>query len=243
VEHEKQGHYAACVKLLETCVPGNLNVFQPATLVANKPLLVETIFQLLVGYIGLCLKNNDSSAASRLCMQTLEAMQTALRDLHPAHKAVLESYLYDTALSVAYYSPSDVQLAAKAEMFFQQASQRYLKLKHYNRFSKCCIRYASVLFTQNHHHEAEYFLQQALNKLTNIPVCSLLVVCYHNLCIETAIQERIPDAGSHMRTYISLLRQMTKLSNSWVQKADNTQWLVLKMQELWPAYQASKSVA
>lgn len=140
VEHEKQGHYAACVKLLETCVPGNLNVFQPATLVPNKPLLVETIFQLLVGYIGLCLKNNDSSAASRLCMQTLEAMQTALRDLHPAHKAVLESYLYDTALSVAYYSPSDVQLAAKAEMFFQQASQRYLKLKHYNRFSKCCIR-------------------------------------------------------------------------------------------------------
>jgi len=71
----------------------------------------------------------------------------------------------------------------------------------------------------------------------------LLVVCYHNLCIETAVQERIPDAGSHMRTYISLLRQMTKLSNSWVQKADNTQWLVLKMQELWPAYQASKSVA
>jgi hypothetical protein len=46
-----------------------------------------------------------------------------------------------------------------------------------------------------------------------------------------------------MRTYISLLRQMSKLSNAWVQKADNTQWLVLKMQELWPAYQASKSVA
>mmetsp|Transcript_26996 Transcript_26996/g.67999 ORF Transcript_26996/g.67999 Transcript_26996/m.67999 type:complete len:2543 (+) Transcript_26996:172-7800(+) len=238
IEHEKQCHYAACIKLLETCVPGNLNVFQPTQLVANRPLLIETIFQLLVGYIGLCLKNSDSSAAARLCLQTLEAMQTALRDLHPAHRAVLEAYLYDTALSVAYYSPNDVQLASKAESFFQQASQRYLKLKHVNRFAKCCIRYGSVLFLQNHHHEAEYFLQQALNKLTNSGVSSLLVVCYHNLAVETAVQDRLPDAGSHMRTYISLLRQMSKLSNSWIQKADNTQWLLLKLTDLWPAHQA-----
>ncbi|CAD7972891.1 unnamed protein product [Amoebophrya sp. A120] len=238
IEHEKQCHYAACIKLLETCVPGNLNVFQPSQLVANRPLLIETIFQLLVGYIGLCLKNSDSAAAARLCLQTLEAMQTALRDLHPAHRAVLEAYLYDTALSVAYYSPQDVQLASKAESFFQQASQRYLKLKHVNRFAKCCLRYGSVLFLQNHHHEAEYFLQQALNKLTNSGVSSLLVVCYHNLAVETAVQDRLPDAGSHMRTYISLLRQMSKLSNQWIQKADNTQWLLLKLTDLWPAHQA-----
>lgn len=197
--------------------------------------------KLLVGYIGLCLKNTDSGAASRLCLQTLEAMQNALRDLHPAHRAVLEAYLYDTALSVAYYSPQDAQLAAKAESFFQQASQRYLKLRHVNRFAKCCIRYAAVLFTQNHHHEAEYFLQQSLNKLTNSAVSSLLVVNYHNLCVETAIQDRLPDAGSHMRTYISLLRQLSKLSNAWIQKADNTQWLVLKLQDLWPAHVASQN--
>eukprot|EP00392_Amoebophrya_sp_AT5.2_P014854 g15022.t1 len=202
-------------------------------LVANRPLLIETIFQLLVGYIGLCLKNSDSSAAARLCLQTLEAMQTALRDLHPAHRAVLEAYLYDTALSVAYYSPNDVQLASKAESFFQQASQRYLKLKHVNRFAKCCIRYGSVLFLQNHHHEAEYFYGE-----TRCGVSSLLVVCYHNLAVETAVQDRLPDAGSHMRTYISLLRQMSKLSNSWIQKADNTQWLLLKLTDLWPAHQA-----
>jgi len=49
---------------------------------------------------------------------------------------------------------------------------------------------------------------------------------------------RAMPTGSHMRTYISLLRQMSKLSNAWIQKADNTQWLVLKLQELWPAHQA-----
>lgn len=45
IDHEKACHYSACIKLLETCIPGNLNVFSPSTLVANKPLLIETIFQ------------------------------------------------------------------------------------------------------------------------------------------------------------------------------------------------------
>ncbi len=238
IAYEKNCHYSACIKLLETCIPGNLNVFTPTQLVPNKPLLVETVFQLLVGYVGLCLKNADAGAATRLCLQTLEAMQIALKDLHPAHRAVLEAYLFDTGLSVAFYNAQDLQLAAKAESFFQQASARYLQLKHVNRFAKCCIRYSAVLFSQNHHHEAEYFLQQSLNKLSSAPISSLLVVSYHNLCIETAIQDRLADAGSHMRTYISLLRQMSRLSNQWIQKADNTQWLVLKLQDLWPAYQA-----
>ena len=202
------------------------------------------IFQLLVGYIGLCLKNGDSAAASRLALQTLESMVVILgkSNMPEAHKAVIEAYLYDTALSVAYYSPSDVQLAEKAESFFQQATEKYLKLKHYHRFAKCSIRYAAVLFTQNHFHESEYFLQQALNKLQNEGTSSLLVVCYHNLAGVAAIQNRVADAASHMRTYISLLRQMTKLSSSWVQKADNTQWLILKMQELWPAHQAQMTL-
>merc|ERR1719506_1866401 len=45
VEHEKQGHYAACVKLLESATPGNLNVLQPNSIVSGKPLLIETVFQ------------------------------------------------------------------------------------------------------------------------------------------------------------------------------------------------------
>ena len=79
---------------------------------------------------------------------------------------------------MADFSSPDVQLAAKAESFFQQASERYLKLKHINRFAKCCQRYSAVLFSQNHHHEAEYLLQQALNKLTDQPASSLIVTCY-----------------------------------------------------------------
>merc|ERR1719359_1137819 len=237
VEHEKQGHYAACVKILESATPGNLNVLQPSGIVSNKPLLVETVFQLLVGYVGLCLKNQQSAAAAKLFAATLESINVALRDLHPAHRTVLEAYLYDTALSVCYYAPTDVTLSAKAEAYFQQASQRYLKLNHTNRFGKCCLRYAAVLYAQNHHHEAEYFIQQALNKLTDAPTSSLLVVCYHNLAVQTSIQHRVPDAVAHTRTYVALLKQLPKLSSSWMQSMDNTQWLCLKMQELWPQYQ------
>merc|ERR1719261_1281236 len=82
VEHEKQGHYAACVKLLESVTPGNLNVLQPNSIVSNKPLLIETVFQLLVGYVGLCLKNQMSAAAAKLFAATLESIGVALRDLH-----------------------------------------------------------------------------------------------------------------------------------------------------------------
>merc|ERR1719326_2320832 len=234
VAFEKQGHYLACVKLLESATPGSLNVLQPNTLVSNKPLLVETVFQLLVGYVGLCLKNQQNSAAAKLIDQMLHAMGVALRDLHPAHRTVLEAYLYDTALSVCYYAPTDVTLSGKAEVYFQQASQRYLKLNHVNRFGKCCLRYAAVLYAQNHHHEAEYFVQQALNKLTDAPTSSLLVVCYHNLAVQTAVQHRVPDAVAHTRTYVALLKQLPKLSSQWMQSMDNTQWLCLKMQELWP---------
>merc|ERR1719231_1371724 len=237
VAFEKQGHYLACVKLLESATPGSLNVLQPNTIVSNKPLLVETVFQLLVGYVGLCLKNQQSGNAAKLFAATLESINVALRDLHPAHRTVPEGYLYDTALSVCYYAPTDVTLSSKAEAYFQQASQRYLKLNHVNRFAKCCLRYSSVLYAQNHHHEAEYFIQQALNKLTDAPSSSLLVVCYHNLAVQTSIQHRVPDAVAHTRTYVALLKQLPKLSTQWMQTLDNTQWLCLKMQELWPVYQ------
>ena len=69
---------------------------------------------------------------------------------------------------------------------------------------------------------------------------SLIAVAYHNLAVETAVQERVPDALAHMRTYKSLLQTMSKLSESWLQKADNTQWLIYKIQELWPMYSAKQ---
>merc|ERR1711998_462643 len=75
---------------------------KPANL-PNKPLLIETVFQLLVGYLGLCLKNQHIQTGVSLLLQVIEALPLALRHLHPTHKTVMEAYLFDTALSVAYY--------------------------------------------------------------------------------------------------------------------------------------------
>jgi tetratricopeptide (TPR) repeat protein len=236
VDHEKAARYGACVKLLAVAVPGNLNVLEPANL-PNKPLLIETVFQMLVGYLGLSLKNQQVQNAVSLLLQVLEAMPQALRDLHPGHRTVMEAYLYDTALSVAYYVHSDNGLAQKAETFFTQASERYKKLGHTVRFAKCCCRYASFLAVRQHYHEGEYFLQQALNALKSTPPNSLAVVASHNLAVLTGIQNRMPDALVHMRTYQALCKQLPRLSNAWMQPLDNTQWILLKLQDLWPQHQ------
>jgi len=236
VDHEKAARYGACVKLLAVAVPGNLNVLEPANL-PNKPLLIETVFQMLVGYLGLSLKNQQVQNAVSLLLQILEAMPQALRDLHPGHRTVMEAYLYDTALSVAYYVHSDTALAQKAEMFFTQASERYKKLGHTVRFAKCCCRYASFLAVRQHYHEGEYFLQQALNALKVLPPNSLSVVATHNMAVLTGIQNRMPDALVHMRTYNALGKQLPRLSNAWMQPLDNTQWILLKLQDLWPQHQ------
>eukprot|EP00933_Yihiella_yeosuensis_P081880 TRINITY_DN95585_c0_g1_i1.p1 TRINITY_DN95585_c0_g1~~TRINITY_DN95585_c0_g1_i1.p1 ORF type:complete len:1064 (-),score=231.26 TRINITY_DN95585_c0_g1_i1:52-3243(-) len=237
IDFEKQGQYAACIKLLESATPGSLNVLAPATLLSGKPLLVETVLQLIVGYSGLCLKNGQGTVAVKLITQVLDTMSLSLRDLHPGHRTVLEAYLYDTALSVCYYMPQDVTLADRGESFFQQASERYLRLGHINRYCKCCLRAGAVLHNQGNKSEAEYYTQQALNKLSDAPVSSLLAVCYHNLAIHTAVQHRVADAVAHVRSYVALLRQLPKLGNSWMQLLDNTQWIILKVQELWPSYQ------
>jgi hypothetical protein len=236
VDHEKSARYGACVKLLAVAVPGNLNVLEPANL-PNKPLLIETVFQMLVGYIGLSLKNQQVQNAVSLLLQILEAMPQALRDLNPGHRTVMEAYLFDTALSVAYYVPQDAALASKAETFFSQASERYKKLGHPVRFAKCCCRYASFLAVRQHHHEGEYFLQQAVNALKDQPPNSLSVVATHNLAVLTGIQNRMPDALNHMRTYQAVTKQLPRLSNAWMQPLDNTQWLLLKLQDLWPQQQ------
>jgi tetratricopeptide (TPR) repeat protein len=237
VDFEKQGQYAACIKLLESATPGSLNVLQPTTLVNNKPLLVETVLQLIVGYSGLCLKNQQGPVAVKLITQVIDSMSLSLRDLHAGHRTVLEAYLYDTALSVCYYMPADVSLTNRAEAFFQQASERYLRLGHVNRYCKCCLRAAAVLHAQGNKAEAEYYTQQALNKLSDAPVSSLLAVCYHNLAVLTMAQHRVADGVAHVRSYVALLRQLPKLGSSWMQLMDNTQWLVLKTSELWPQFQ------
>merc|ERR1719476_701465 len=128
-------------------------------------------------------------------------------------------------------------MSDRAEAFFQQASERYLRLEHPNRYCKCCLRAAAVLHGQGHLSEAEYYTQQALNKLSDAPVSSLLVVCYHNLAVHTLVQKRLADSVAHVRSYVALLRQLPKLGNAWMQQFDDTQWLILKAQELWPQYQ------
>jgi hypothetical protein len=237
IDFEKQGEYPSCIKLLESATPGSLNVLNPSTLINNKPLLVETVMQLIVGYSGLCLRNLQGPVAVRLITQVLDSMSLSLRDLHPGHRSVLEAYLYDTALSICYYMPADVSLSDRAGSFFQQASDRYVRLGHVNRYCKCCLRAAAVLHIQGNRSEAEYYTQQALNKLSDAPMSSLLAVCYHNLAVHTAVQQRVPDAVSHVRAYAALLKQLPKLGSSWMQHMDNTQWLILKIQELWPQYQ------
>jgi hypothetical protein len=239
LDFEKQGQYAACIKLLDSATPGSLNILSPATLVKDKPLLVETVLQLIVGYSGLCLKQqqHQGTVAVRLITQVLDNMSLALRDLHPGHRMVLEAYLYDTALSVCYYMPMDISMSDRAESFFQQASERYLRLGHTSRYCKCCLRAAAVLHLQRRYSEAEYYSQQALNKLADSPTSSLLAVTYHNLATHAVVQHRIADATAHVRSYVALLRQLPRLANSWMQLMDNSQWLVLKTQELWPQYQ------
>jgi hypothetical protein len=221
------------VKLLAVAVPGNLNVLEPANL-PNKPLLIETVFQMLVGYIGLCLKNQQVQNAIGLLMQVLEAMPLALRDLHAGHRTVMEAYLFDTALSVAYYVPQDTGLSQKAETFFTQASERYKKLGHPVRWAKCACRYASFLAVKQHYHEGEYFLQQALNGMRDLPPNSLTVVLHHNMSVLTGLQNRMPDALVNMRTYQAMTKQLPRLSSTWMQPLDNTAWLLLKLQDLWP---------
>lgn len=237
IDFERQQHYAACVKLLESATPGSLNVLSPATLVANKPLEVETVMQLIVGYSGLCLKQNQGTVAVKLITQVLDNMSLALRDMHPGHRLVMEAYLYDVALTVCYYMPMDISLSDRAESFYQQASERYLRLNHTNRYCKCCLRAAAVLHGQRRFSEAEYYTQQALNKLMDAPVSSLLAVTYHNLATHSVVQHRIADSTAHTRSFVALLRQLPRLSNSWMQLMDNSQWLILKTQELWPQYQ------
>ncbi|KAF4734113.1 hypothetical protein FOZ62_021900, partial [Perkinsus olseni] len=102
VNQEQQGNYLACIMLLEDTSIGNLNVLNPATLSPNRPFMIETVMQVVAGFIGICVKNGQLDKAASLAQQVVEKMPTALRELHAAHRSVVEAYLFDTALGVAY---------------------------------------------------------------------------------------------------------------------------------------------
>merc|ERR1711974_391634 len=85
-------------------------------------------------------------------------------------------------------------------VLFSAGIRAVLALNHVNRYCKCCLRAAAVLHQQNSRKEAEYYTQQALNKLADAPVCSLLAVCYHNLAVHTMSQNRMPDGVAHTRS-------------------------------------------
>lgn len=237
MEFEREFQYHACMKLLESAKDGSLNIFAPQTLVTDQPLQIETVIQLVIGYTFFCLKKERGSVAVKLMTQVLDTMGLAMRSLHPGHRTVLEAYLYDWALSVTYCFPGDIALGERAESFFQQAAERYTRLGHTFRYCKCCLRASAVLMQQNSLKEAEYYCQQALHKLNAEPTSSLLAVAYHNLAVHCMVQDRLTDGVANVRTYMSMLRQLPKLANSSMQGLDNTQWLIFKMQDLWPAYQ------
>merc|ERR1719253_1323309 len=93
-----------------------------------------------------------------------------------------------------------------------------------------------------HQATARYYTQQALNKLADQPVSSLLAITYHNLAVHTTAQHRVTDGVAHTKSYVALLRQLDKLGNSWMQQLDDTQWLILKVQELWPRFRQSHNI-
>jgi hypothetical protein len=143
----------------------------------------------------------------------------------------MEAYVYDVALSVAYALHEDPVLQARVDGLFREASQGYLKLKHTARFVRCCVRHGCVKARNGHNHEAEHVTQQALQKIIDQPPSPLTVVCYHNLAVFTGHQKRTPDALAHMRAYVGLLKQLPRLTNAAMQKFDDSQFCLLKLQE------------
>jgi hypothetical protein len=233
-DHEKAGNFVACIKLLEATKIGNLNIFTPAELVPKQPFWVEMVVHLVVGYIGLSVKNKQTEKAASLVTQTISILPVALRDLHPVHRTVLMAYVYDTALGVAFACPADAQLRARTQQFFHEASERYLAVKQVNRYAKCCLRYACVLHIQGHAHEAEYFAAQASQKLADSAPSSLVAVAHLNRAILVAVQRRVSDAEMHARSAAAIFRHLPSLKSEFVQAFDNASWLIRKLKELAP---------
>ncbi|KAF4676293.1 hypothetical protein FOL47_006449 [Perkinsus chesapeaki] len=243
VNQEKQGNYLACIMLLEDTSIGNLNVFNPATLSPNQPFMTETVMQVIAGFIGICVKNEQLDKAASLVQQTIEKMPAALRDLHATHKSVVEAYIFDTALGVAFAAAKvDPKLLGdRAEFYFQQASARYQRMGHVCRYAKCCLRYACVLFRQGHFHEAEYFCSRAVQEMTanseTSKASSLLATAFINRAISAATQKQVMEADTHLKNGMALLRHLPKLKAENLQAFDNTVWLIRKLKELWPSNQ------
>ncbi|KAF4713063.1 hypothetical protein FOZ63_000349 [Perkinsus olseni] len=243
VNQEQQGNYLACIMLLEDTSIGNLNVLNPATLSPNRPFMIETVMQVVAGFIGICVKNGQLDKAASLAQQVVEKMPTALRELHAAHRSVVEAYLFDTALGVAY-AAAEVDpklLGDRAEYFFQQASSRYQRMGHVCRYAKCCLRYSCVLYRQGHYHEAEYFCSRAIQEMTassdTSKASSLLATAFANRGVAAAAQKQVVEADTHMKNGVALLRHLPKLKAEHLQAFDNAVWLIRKLKELWPSNQ------
>jgi hypothetical protein len=74
VQNENSGKYIHCVRLLECATVGNINVLGDTTrLISNKPLPIDNVFQLIVGYIGLHLKSGRAEEAIELTNRAIES--------------------------------------------------------------------------------------------------------------------------------------------------------------------------
>ena len=231
-EFEKAGNFAACIKLLDACKVGNLNVLIPSELVRKQPYWIEMVLHMIAGYTGLAVKNGSPEKAAALILQTISALPVALRDLHPLHQSVLAALIFDSALGVAYSNPLDSVMKSRAQQFFHEASERYLAVSHLNRHARCALRYACVLHAHGRSNEAEFFLTQAVQRLADKPPSSLLAVAHLNRAVIIALQRRPADAEIHARAAGGIVRALPKLKTEFLQAFENTLWLLKRLREL-----------
>lgn len=218
---EAEGKYAACITLLESAIPGNLNVLgDTSRVITRQPLLVEAAFQLLVGYIILAAKfvppkatpasqsgagnasgsvGSASSAAS--AAKLLQAALSATPVLHclpPTHRAIQEAYLFETALSLCYVlQPVSESLLAASSSFYNHAAQRFLALVQPIRYVRSSVRYAAVLIKMRQWNEALFYLTKASDNLVGKAEKSRLAVALsHNRLLTLVLTKQIGECKS-----------------------------------------------
>ncbi|CEM25746.1 unnamed protein product [Vitrella brassicaformis CCMP3155] len=130
--------------------------------------------------------NAQTLAACRFLQMAVGSL-VGLSVLHTSRRATLEAYLFDAALSVAYFLPANHKLQVAAESYFQQCTQRYLSLSQPVRYMRACLRYAAVLHCQRLVHEAEHFITKALGLLAESQKASKLSLALnHNAAVAIA---------------------------------------------------------
>jgi Variant SH3 domain/IQ calmodulin-binding motif len=227
--HEKTGNYFACLELLRETKIGSLNILNPLALVSRQPFWIESVFHLLCGYVGLCLKSKQLEKAASLIIQAISVSQIAFRDFKPVHKDTVIASIYESALGVVYASPVHSQIRSRAQEFFHEASERYLGLQHFKRYSKCCCRYSCILSQDGHIHEAEFFASQGLLKLETERPSSLSLVLTVNRAVFASTQKRFMEAEGHIRAAQAILRNLPTLGEEFMEGLDLTLWVARKL--------------